>query len=297
MVQAGLNHQLGRSEFEDLIGKAPACCVAARSGDIRRSRSGSSCRRSSDALPRDARPCSRSHGAGPHRRAQPSALTVQVKPVARFLGIKNVLRTCLRTDDDGLITGEVETPIIWVPGKARAVQAFAAENGVDLFEKLLYADGDEECRADVLRQPRPTNPAAKLAAQASCGETRLAARCASAVAAAEPGVPTTHGRRAWRHWCPSRRCNRPWPADAQQAHRRQLLHVGVRSVTSTATGVNMTLLGKENLTKRPAVFIFNHRNQSSLHRGQARRHQLHLGRQEETRERPESTIGKWTRRS
>ncbi len=52
-----------------------------------------------------------------------SALTVQVEPVARFLGIDNVLSNQFETDDDGLITGEVRTPIIWGPGKARAVQA------------------------------------------------------------------------------------------------------------------------------------------------------------------------------
>ena len=55
-----------------------------------------------------------------------SALTVQVEPVARFLGIKNVLSNKFETDDDGVITGEVLKPIIWGPGKARAVQAFAA---------------------------------------------------------------------------------------------------------------------------------------------------------------------------
>ena len=54
-----------------------------------------------------------------------SALTVQVEPVARFLGIQNVLSNKFETDEDGLLTGEVLTPIIWGPGKARAVQAFA----------------------------------------------------------------------------------------------------------------------------------------------------------------------------
>ena len=39
-----------------------------------------------------------------------SALTVQVEPVARFLGINNVLSNKFETDDDGLLTGEVVKP-------------------------------------------------------------------------------------------------------------------------------------------------------------------------------------------
>ena len=96
-----------------------------------------------------------------------SALTVQVEPVARFLGIDNILSNKFETDEDGLITGEVITPIIWGPGKARAVQAFAAENGVDLAKSYFYADGDEDVALMYLvGNPRPTNPAGKLEAVA-----------------------------------------------------------------------------------------------------------------------------------
>ncbi len=34
MVQAGLNHQLGRSEFEDLIGKGARMLLETRSADL-----------------------------------------------------------------------------------------------------------------------------------------------------------------------------------------------------------------------------------------------------------------------
>ena len=97
-----------------------------------------------------------------------SALTVQVEPVARFLGITNVLSNKFETDDDGLITGEVLRPILWGPGKANAVQPFAAENGVDLAQSYFYADGDEDVALMYLvGNPRPTNPAGKLAAVAA----------------------------------------------------------------------------------------------------------------------------------
>ena len=39
-----------------------------------------------------------------------SALTIQVEPVARFLGITNTLTNRFEVDDDGVLTGEVVTP-------------------------------------------------------------------------------------------------------------------------------------------------------------------------------------------
>ncbi len=73
-----------------------------------------------------------------------SALTIQVGPVARFLGILNTLTNVFETDDDGILTGGVVKPILWGPGKAAAVQKFAAEHGIDLKDSYFYADGDED---------------------------------------------------------------------------------------------------------------------------------------------------------
>ena len=191
-----------------------------------------------------------------------SALTVQVEPVARFLGIDNVLSNKFETDDDGLITGEVQTPIIWGPGKARAVQAFAAENGVDLAKSYFYADGDEDVALMYLvGNPRPTNPAGKMAAVAAkrgWPVLRFSSRSGSSpvsqlrtVAGIASMVPVAAGAVGLG------------PADPQPAHRRQLLHLDVRSrLLMAPSASNLNVLGEENLTaKRPAVFIFNHRNQ------------------------------------
>ena len=47
------------------------------------------------------------------------------------------------------------------------MQAFAAKNGVDLSKSYFYADGDEDVALMYLvGNPRPTNPAGKLAAVA-----------------------------------------------------------------------------------------------------------------------------------
>jgi putative phosphoserine phosphatase/1-acylglycerol-3-phosphate O-acyltransferase len=191
-----------------------------------------------------------------------SALTVQVEPVARFLGIDNVLSNKFETDDDGLITGEVARPIIWGPGKARAVQEFAAKNGIDLADSYFYADGDEDVALMYLvGNPRPTNPAGKLAAVAAkrgwpilrftsrsgsspVSQLRTVAGIASMVpvAAGALGVGLlTRNRRSGVNFFTSQ-----WS--------RLLM---------TTVGIDLNVLGEENLTaQRPAVFIFNHRNQA-----------------------------------
>ena len=128
MVQAGLNHQLGRSEFEDLIGKGARMLRGSSLGDIDELAERLFMQKIIGRFYEEMRDLVRAHMARGHTVVlSSSALTVQVEPVARFLGIKNVLSNKFETDDNGLITGKVTTPIIWGPGKARAVQAFAAE--------------------------------------------------------------------------------------------------------------------------------------------------------------------------
>ena len=153
-----------------------------------------------------------------------SALTVQVEPVARFLGIDNVLSNKFETDDDGVITGEVLKPIIWGPGKARAVQAFAARNGVDLAKSYFYADGDEDVALMYLvGNPRPTNPAGKLAAVAEkrgWPVLRFTSRSGSS--------PLSQLRTAGRCGLDDAargRSRRPRLAGPQPPSRRQLLHL------------------------------------------------------------------------
>jgi putative phosphoserine phosphatase / 1-acylglycerol-3-phosphate O-acyltransferase len=92
-----------------------------------------------------------------------SALTNQVAPVARYLGIEHVVCNRLVADARGILTGEVEQPVIWGPTKASAVQLFAADRHVDLKESYFYADGDEDLSLMYLvGHPRPTNPEPKL---------------------------------------------------------------------------------------------------------------------------------------
>ncbi|MGD9621444.1 MAG: HAD-IB family hydrolase [Mycolicibacterium sp.] len=263
MVQAGLNHQLGRSEFEDLIGKGARMLRGNSIADIDELAERLFVQKIVGRIYPEMRELVRAHMARGHTVVlSSSALTVQVDPVARFLGIQNVLSNKFETDADGLITGEVQRPVIWGPGKARAVQEFAGRNGIDLARSYFYADGDEDVALMYLvGNPRPTNPAGKMAAVAAkrgwpvlrfssrsgaspISQLRTAAGIATMIpiAAGAVGVGLiTRNKRTGVNFFTS---------------------LFGRSLLNTI-GINLRVLGKENLTaQRPAVFIFNHRNQA-----------------------------------
>ncbi|MCV7370428.1 HAD-IB family hydrolase [Mycolicibacterium duvalii] len=263
MVQAGLNHQLGRSEFEDLIGKGARMLRGNSVADVDELAERLFVQKIVSRIYPEMREVVRAHMARGHTVVlSSSALTVQVEPVARFLGITNVLSNRFETDDDGLITGEVERPIIWGPGKARAVQAFAAANNIDLSRSYFYADGDEDVALMYLvGNPRPTNPAGKMAAVAakrgwpvlrfssrSGGSPASQLRTAAGVATMVPVAASALGIGLLT------RSKRNGVNFFTSVFGRTLLG---------AIGINLQVLGKENLTaQRPAVFIFNHRNQA-----------------------------------
>jgi putative phosphoserine phosphatase/1-acylglycerol-3-phosphate O-acyltransferase len=189
-----------------------------------------------------------------------SALTIQVDPVARFLDIPNTLSNMFETDADGVLTGKVVKPIIWGPGKARAVLKFATARGIDLADSYFYADGDEDIPLmELVGHPRPTNPGDKMAETArkrgwpilefsSRGRGGLFGQFRNLLAASTV-VPAAYGAVGWGLLTRSRRRGVNFFTTAFP----QLL-LGVN-------GVKLDVLGAENLThRRPAVFLFNHRN-------------------------------------
>ncbi|WP_139830513.1 HAD-IB family hydrolase/lysophospholipid acyltransferase family protein [Mycobacterium paraense] len=262
MVQAGLSHTLGRIEFEDLIGKAAAALAGRLLDDLEEIGERLFVQRIESRIYPEMRELVRAHVARGHTVVlSSSALTIQVNPVARFLGITNMLTNKFEVNEDGMLTGGVQKPILWGPGKAAAVQRFAAENGIDLKDSYFYADGDEDVALMYLvGNPRPTNPEGKMAAVAkrrgwpilrfdSRGRLGLRRQIRTlagfgsmfpvAAGAVGIGLLTRNRRR------------------------------GVNFFTSTFSqlslaiaGVQLNVIGEENLTaQRPAVFIFNHRNQ------------------------------------
>ena len=262
MVQAGLNHQLGRSEFEDLIGKGARMLHGNSLSDLDEVGERLFVQKIRNRIYPEMRELVRAHLARGHTVVlSSSALTIQVEPVARFLGIENVLSNKFEVDDDGLITGAVQRPIIWGPGKAHAVQAFAARNGVELAKSYFYADGDEDVALMYLvGNPRPTNPGGKLAAVAAkrgWPVLRFTSRSASSpisqlrtLAGVASLAPVAAGAVGVGLLTGSRRNG----VNFFTANWGRLL-------LATA-GVSLNIVGEQNLTaQRPAVFIFNHRNQ------------------------------------
>jgi putative phosphoserine phosphatase/1-acylglycerol-3-phosphate O-acyltransferase len=262
MVQAGLNHTLGRIEFEDLIGKASKALAGRLLDDLDEIGERLFAQRIESRIYPEMRELVRAHVARGHTVVlSSSALTIQVNPVARFLGITNTLTNKFETNEDGLLTGGVVKPILWGPGKAAAVQKFAAAHDVDLKDSYFYADGDEDVALMYLvGNPRPTNPEGKMAAVArrrgwpilkfdSRGGVGFR-RQIRTLAGFGSMLPVGAGAVAMGVLTGSRRR-------------------GVNFFTSNfshavlaATGVQLNVIGKENLTaQRPAVFIFNHRNQ------------------------------------
>jgi putative phosphoserine phosphatase/1-acylglycerol-3-phosphate O-acyltransferase len=262
MVQAGLSHTLGRIEFEDLIGKAAAALTGRLLDDLEEIGERLFVQRIESRIYPEMRELVRAHVARGHTVVlSSSALTIQVNPVARFLGISNMLTNKFETNEDGMLTGGVQKPILWGPGKAAAVQRFAAENGIDLKDSYFYADGDEDVALMYLvGNPRPTNPEGKMAAVAkrrgwpilrfdSRGRLGLR-RQLRTLAGLGSMFPVAAGAVGIGVLTRSRR-------------RGANFFTSTFSQLSLAiAGVRLNVIGEENLTaQRPAVFIFNHRNQ------------------------------------
>ena len=263
MVTAGLNHQLGRIEFEELISKASGALRGRALSDLEEIGERLFNQKIESRIYPEMRELVRAHLARGHTVVlSSSALTIQVGPVARFLGIINTLTNKFETDEEGLLTGGVVNPILWGPGKAAAVQKFAGENGIDLKDSYFYADGDEDVALMYLvGNPRPTNPEGKMAAVAKRRGwpiLRFTSRSSGGIGAQ---LRTLVGMGSMF----------PVAAGAvgigllTRSRRR-----GLNFFTSTfsqllltASGVQLNVIGEENLTaERPAVFIFNHRNQA-----------------------------------
>jgi putative phosphoserine phosphatase/1-acylglycerol-3-phosphate O-acyltransferase len=163
-------------------------------------------------------------------------------------------------DEHGVLTGEVQRPVIWGPSKATSVQRFAAEHLLDMRSSYFYADGDEDLALmHLVGNPRPVNPGPRLTKVAErrgwpilrfssrgSGGPLGRARNLAAIGALGPvaagalslGLLTRNKRTGVNF------LTRYWP-----------------QVLLELTGVKLNVTGAENLTaQRPAVFLFNHRN-------------------------------------
>lgn len=165
MVAVGLSHQFGRIEFEALINKATDVLRGRPLADLEQIGERLFFEKIEKRIYPEMRDLVNAHIERGHTVVlSSSALTIQVDPVAQFLGIPNTLSNMFETDEDGVLTGKVVKPVIWGAGKASAVQKFAEERGIDLADSYFYADGDEDIALmELVGNPRPTNPGDKMA--------------------------------------------------------------------------------------------------------------------------------------
>jgi putative phosphoserine phosphatase / 1-acylglycerol-3-phosphate O-acyltransferase len=261
IVQLAVQFRLGRRTFETLI-EGSARTVKGRSArEVDEAGERIFQESVADLMYPEMRELVRSHQRRGHTVVlSSSALTNQVAPVARFLGIDHIVCNRLVADERGVLTGEVEQPVVWGPTKASGAQQFAADHGVDLSASYFYADGDEDLSLmRLVGRPRPVNPGPEMtkvairsgwpilrfSSRGSGGPLGLARRLASAgalgpLAAAALGVGLAHrNRRAGVNFL-----TRFWPG-----------------TVLALSGVKLNVTGAEHLTeRRPAVFLFNFRS-------------------------------------
>ena len=260
MTQLAVEYKLGRREIETLI-EGGASTARGLAEDVEEMGERIFAQYVADQIYPEMRDLVQAHQRRGHTVVlSSSALSMQAKPVARYLGIDHVVCNRFVVDEHGIVTGAIEQPVIWGPTKATSVQKFAAEHDIDLRSSYFYADGDEDLALMYLvGNPRPTNPGPALTRVAQrrgwpilrfhsrgsggpLGRARNLAALGSLgpVAAGALGIGVlTRNRRAGVNFL-----TRFWP-----------------ETVLALSGVKLNVLGAENLTaRRPAVFLFNHRN-------------------------------------
>jgi putative phosphoserine phosphatase / 1-acylglycerol-3-phosphate O-acyltransferase len=260
IVQLAVQFRLGRRTFETLIEGSARTVKGRPAREVDEMGDRIFQQSVADLIYPEMRELVRAHQRRGHTVVlSSSALTNQVAPVARFLGIEHIVCNRLVADERGMLTGEIEQPVVWGPTKASGVQGFAADHGVDLGASYFYADGDEDLSLmRLVGRPRPVNPGPGLAkvairsgwpimrfrSRGSGGPVGMARRLASVgslgpLAVAALGVGLAHrNRRAGVNFL-----TRFWPG-----------------TVLALSGVKLNVVGAEHLTeRRPAVFLFNFR--------------------------------------
>ena len=164
ILSTAYNFQMGRSSFRS--SPRPACrrWPAGRRPTSTRESERLFRRKIADLVYRDAGVDPGAPRARSSRRPVQFGDGIQVEPVARWLGIEEVVCNRFVLDDEGCVTGKLVSPVIWGEGKATAAQRYAATHDIDLALLLLLC---RRRRRDValmhmVGNPRPTNPGPEL---------------------------------------------------------------------------------------------------------------------------------------
>ena len=265
LTQLAVEYKLGRREFEALIEEGARMARGRLAEDVEEIGERVFRQSVADSIYPEMRELVRAHQRRGHTVVlSSSALTIQADPVARYLGIDHVVCNRFVVDEDGVLTGDVQHPIIWGPTKAASVQRFALDHQIDLRSAYFYADGDEDLALmHLVGNPRPTNPGpmlAKVAGRRGWPILRFGSRGSG-------------GPLGWVRTLASVGSLGPLAAGALglgvlTANKRTGINFLTRywpETLLTLNGVALNVTGAANLTaRRPAVFLFNHRNNFDL---------------------------------
>jgi putative phosphoserine phosphatase/1-acylglycerol-3-phosphate O-acyltransferase len=261
-VWVGISGLVGRAGFDELIEAGAYASRHKRDTDVRELADWVFTENTSPRLVGGIRRLVEAHRARGHTVVLASSATnYQVEPVARALDIDHVVCNRMTVDDNGVLTGDVARPVIWAERKAVAIRDLAQSLGVDLHASYFYADGaEDEALMHLVGHPRPVNPQAGLAAVAkrrgwpvlrtpttrppgATERVRSVLGVASLLPAGGAGLAAGLMRR-------NKRAGINVAGAVWLDSMLRLSGVKVRVVA-----------GREHLrTPRPAVFIFNHRN-------------------------------------
>jgi HAD superfamily hydrolase (TIGR01490 family) len=169
IVEASVRYRLGRMHFERLLVRAAGYLRGEPLTDLDELGEQLFARDIASRMYPDMLEIVRAHQERAHTVVlSSSALTIHAEPVARFLGITQVLCNHFELDEHGALTGGIVKPILWGPKKASAVQRYCGANDIDLQRSYFYADGDEDVPLmSLVGNPRPVNPRRGLTATAA----------------------------------------------------------------------------------------------------------------------------------
>jgi putative phosphoserine phosphatase / 1-acylglycerol-3-phosphate O-acyltransferase len=261
MMQLALEYRLGRQQFENIIEGAVQSAKGRLAEDVEEMGDRVFEQSIVDLIYPEMRELVQAHQRRGHTVVlSSSALTMQAAPVARYLGIDHLVCNRFVVDEQGILTGEIERPVVWGTTKATSVQQFAAEHHIDLGLSYFYADGDEDLALmHLVGHPRPVNPGpglARVAGRRGWPVLRFKSRDAGtplarvrALAGAGSLAPLAAGALGIGLLTRNKRTGinfltRFWP-----------------ETVLALNGVKLNVTGAQNLiAQRPAVFLFNHRN-------------------------------------
>jgi putative phosphoserine phosphatase/1-acylglycerol-3-phosphate O-acyltransferase len=262
MVRLGVDSMMGRAGFEELIEAATRSSKHRPDADIRAMADRVFAEKTAPRIVAGVRRLVDAHRAQGHTVVLASSATnYQVEPVARALGIDHVLCNRMIVDEEGRLTGEVAYPVIWGEGKALAIRDLAQALDLDLAASYFYADGaEDEALMHLVGHPRPVNPRAQLA--------RVARRRGWPVLRTPPTRPPGPNERIRNVFgvasvLPA--AGLGLTAGLIRRNKRTAINVAGGLWLDSLLRLNRVTVrvaaGHEHLVApRPAVFIFNHRN-------------------------------------